>query len=86
MEPTYKHSQVTYEIKIQGEFDQSWETFFDGLSVTPGNTVQQSPTTILVGRMIDQAALRGLLCKLWDLNLTLISVRQIREDHQKENV
>jgi hypothetical protein len=43
------------------------------------------PTTTLVGPVVDQAALRGLLCRLWDLNLTLISVRRLAADGKEEN-
>jgi hypothetical protein len=85
MDSTHKHSQMIYEIKVQGELDQSWETFFEGLTFTTGHPAGQSlPTTILVGPVIDQPALRGLLCKLWDLNLTLISVRRLETDFAQE--
>jgi hypothetical protein len=78
MASTHKTSQAIYEIKVQGELDQSWEVYFKGLAVTPGSSGRQaSPITTLVGPVIDQSALRGLLCKLWDLNLTLISVRRL---------
>jgi hypothetical protein len=71
MNSTHKHSQAVYEIIVQGELDQSWENFLESLAVTPGP-------------VIDQAALRGLLCKLWDLNLTLISVRRLEVDCSEE--
>jgi len=81
MASTHKTSQAIYEIKVQGELDQSWEVYFKGLAVTPGSSGEQaSPITTLVGPVIDQSALRGLLCKLWDLNLTLISVRRLEPD------
>jgi hypothetical protein len=81
MASTHKTSQAIYEIKVQGELDQSWEVYFKGLAVTPGSSGgQASPITTLVGPVIDQSALRGLLCKLWDLNLTLISVRRLEPD------
>ncbi len=85
MDPIPKHSQMIYEIKVQGELDQGWEVFFKGLAVMPDHTGKQaSRTTILVGPVIDQAALRGLLCKLWDLNLTLISVRRLESELAQE--
>lgn len=81
MDSTYKPSQTIYEIKVQGQLDRSWEVYFKGLAVTPGPLGEQAPpTTTLVGPVIDQSALRGLLCKLWDLNLTLISVRRLEPD------
>jgi len=68
--------QAIYEIQVQGELDQGWQHWFDGLSVTLTYASGQQPTTTLLGPVADQAALRGVLCKLWDLNLTLISVRR----------
>jgi hypothetical protein len=85
MNSTHKHSQAVYEIIVQGELDQSWENFLESLAVTPGRAAERSlSTTTLVGPVIDQAALRGLLCKLWDLNLTLISVRRLEVDCSEE--
>lgn len=70
-------TQPIYEIVIQGELDQSWQQWFNGLAVTLSCTSEFSPATTLVAPAADQAALRGMLCKLWDLNLTVISVRRI---------
>jgi hypothetical protein len=81
---SHHHPQAIYEIQVQGELDQGWETCFDGLAVTLTYTSEQPPTTTLIGPVADQAALRGMLCKLWDLNLTLISVRRIEADSKKE--
>lgn len=84
MNSAQKHAWITYEIKVQGELDRSWATYFDGLEVTPGDTSEQTPTTTLICPVTDQAALRGLTCKLWDMGLTLISVRRIEADDEKE--
>jgi hypothetical protein len=73
-----------YEIQVRGELDPSWQQWFDGLAVTLTSAEQQQPITILTGPVADQAALRGMLCKLWDLNLTLISVRRVEPDGRKE--
>jgi hypothetical protein len=78
------HSQAIYEIVVQGELDESWQEWFNSLTVTLTCASEQSPTTSLVGPVADQAALRGMLCKLWDLNLTLISVRRIQTADKKE--
>ncbi len=77
-------SQTMYEIQIEGELDVGWQQWFNGLDVTLANRTL-SPVTILRGPVADQAALRGILCKLWDLNLTLISVQRIEEGEGKEN-
>lgn len=75
--------RAIYEIQIQGELDQSWEAYFNGFSIEFANTGESSTTT-LTASVVDQPALRGLLCKLWDLNLTLISVRQLGVQGEKE--
>jgi hypothetical protein len=74
-----KHPQAIYEIQVQGELDQSWQAYLNGLAlaISPAG---ESSTTTLIARAVDQPALRGLLCKLWDLNLTLVSVRRLEPD------
>ena len=59
-----------YEIKIKGYLDQSWSERFTGLKLTH----LEGDGTLLSGIIIDQAALHGLLERIRDLNLTLISV------------
>lgn len=73
-----------YEILVQGKLDRDWSDWFDGLSIALTCSGEQTPTTTLIGPVADQTALRGMLCKLWDLNLTLISVRRIEADGEEE--
>jgi hypothetical protein len=61
-----------YEIRLQGHLDARWAAWFDGLTVTRGS----DGTTIIHGPVADQAALHGLLQKVRDLGLPLISVTQ----------
>ena len=68
-----------YEIQVQGELDRGWEGWFDGFSVSVHHASKRSSTTTFLGPVADQSALRGILGKLWDLNLTLISVRRIEK-------
>ena len=70
--------QEIYEIRIKGQIDKRWAAWFDGLTVT--NT--EDGETVLVGPVIDQTALHGLLAKVRDLNLPLVSVRRIEFDSQ----
>ena len=63
-----------YQIEVTGQLDASWSDCFAGLTVTPPG--KAGPYTTITGR-VDQATLRGIVNRLWDLNLTLISVRQI---------
>lgn len=59
-----------YEIRIRGQLDSHWNTWFDGLTLTPlGNG-----ETLIAGPIQDQAALHGVLAKIRDLGLQLISV------------
>lgn len=56
-------------IKIKGQLDQKWEDWFDGLEMS-----YVGDNTILTGIMKDEAHLRGILDRIMDLNLELISV------------
>ena len=62
-----------YHIRVQGELDAHWSDWFDGLAITP----QAGGETQLSGRVADQAALHGLLAKIRDLGLPLLSVRRV---------
>ena len=65
-----------YAIRIKSHLDPRWSEWFEGLVVTP----VEGGETILSGPVADQAALHGLLAKVRDLNLTLISVSRIEPD------
>jgi hypothetical protein len=60
----------TYQIRIAGLLDPLWSEWFDGLAIT----YTADDTTILTGPLPDQAALHGVLNKIRDLGLTLLSV------------
>jgi hypothetical protein len=63
----------TYEISVMGRLDPHWSDWFNGLCVTE----QDQAVTVLTGQIADQAVLRGILNRLFDLNLTLLSVRRL---------
>jgi hypothetical protein len=65
--------QVIYQIKVKGILDEQWSDWFDGMTVKP----HSHEDTTLTGLIRDQAALHGLLSKIRDLGLTLLSVRRI---------
>jgi hypothetical protein len=68
----YKQHQC-YEIRIKGHLDDRWADWFDGLTIT----LEENGDTLLTGPVTDQAALHGLLKKVRDLGLPLVSVSPV---------
>ncbi len=65
-----------YEIRLQGHLDVRWAASFDGLAVSQ----QDDGTTLVSGSVADQAALHGLLQRVRDLGLPLVSVTHVEGD------
>jgi hypothetical protein len=70
--------RTVYQIRVQGRLDDRWSEWFSGLSVLVGDEPGHLPITTLRGP-VDQAALRGILNRVWDLNLRLISVVPVED-------
>ena len=68
-EMVYQH----YRIRVRGELDPQWSVWLNDLRVTPIASSVQTETE-LYGPVRDQAALHSLLNRMWDLNLTILSV------------
>ena len=66
-----------YQIVILGELNESWSDWLGEMNILPGKTKKGESITILSGDIHDQAALRGTLNKIWDMQLTLVSVRRL---------
>ena len=67
-----------YEIRIEGLLGDSWMNWFQGLTIRH----LEGSQTLLTG-MLDQAMLRGILTKISDLGLNLVSVKPLDQDHQE---
>ena len=67
-----------YEVRLEGHLGHQWHTWFEGMSMT----LEDSGNTLLAGTVADQAALFGLLRKVRNLGLPLISV--IRVERREE--
>jgi hypothetical protein len=65
--------RVVYQIRVRGVIDSEWSDWFDGLTVCP----QAGGDTLLTGPVRDQSALHGLLAKIRDLGLPLLSVKRV---------
>jgi len=69
-----------YEIRVQGRLDETWSTWFDGMAVTVGKSSSHKTVTTLAGPIADQAALHGILSRIRDLGLPLLSVQCLEEE------
>jgi hypothetical protein len=67
---------VTYQIKVPGELDESWSDWAGGLTMRVESKGDGPPVTTLTGTL-DQAALQGLLRRLYALGLPLLSVNRV---------
>jgi hypothetical protein len=65
-----------YEIKIKGQIDPAWSDWFENMRIT----LLQEGDTLLSGSLADQAMLHGLLERIRDLNLELLSVSKLGDD------
>ena len=63
-----------YLIRVKGKLEESWSDWLGDMAIAVELSDDGAPITALRGSVADQAALRGILNRLWDLNLTVISV------------
>jgi hypothetical protein len=69
-----------YEIRVQGQLNARWADWFDGMTIT----LDDNGNTLLSGPVVDQAALHGLLKKVRDVGLTLLSVNSVELDRKED--
>jgi len=69
-----QHEPGLYEIRLKGHLDDRWSDWFEGLILTR----EDNGETLLTGPVVDQAALHGLLRKVRDLGVPLLSLTRVR--------
>jgi hypothetical protein len=69
-----KAQPLVYQIRIQGRLGREWTNWFGGLTLT----LEDNGETLLTGPVVDQAALHGLLRKVRDLGVPLLSVNRVK--------
>jgi hypothetical protein len=69
---------MVYQIRIKGHLGARWTDWFEGLTIT----LEKNGDTLLTGPMVDQAALHGLLRKVRDLGLPLLSIMRVDPKHE----
>ena len=67
---------MVYQIRIEGHLDHQWTDWFDGLTIN----LEDNGEMLLTGPVVDQAALFGLLKKVRDLGMPLVSVNRMKPD------
>lgn len=70
-----------YQIVVKGHLDSDWSDWFEGLSIT----LADNGETILSGQVADQTALHGLLTKIRDMGLPLVSVTRVETGREDES-
>ncbi|HAY84858.1 MAG TPA: hypothetical protein DCY42_08050 [Chloroflexi bacterium] len=68
--------EAIYQITVAEFYNESWSEWLGGMQISPGVDADGFQVTICTGKFPDQAALRGVLNKLWDLNTTILEVKR----------
>jgi hypothetical protein len=71
---------MVYQIRIKGHLGSQWTDWFGGLTIT----LEEDGDTLLTGPVTDQAALHGLLKRVRDLGMTLVSVNQVQTQETRQ--
>lgn len=78
------HERSTYEICVEGHLDEGWVSWLEGLKVAHGFSQDGAPFTKLSGSVADQAALHGVLIKLRDIGIPILSINRIESEEEDQ--
>jgi len=70
-----------YRFHVRGRLDTNWSQHLDGMAIEP----QEDGTTVLIGSIVDQAALYGMIIRIRDLGLTLLSVSRVDKRSERKS-
>ncbi len=71
------YTPTVYRIRVRGKLAAQWSDWLGGMAIALKTADNGAPEAVLTGPVVDQAALRGIVNTLWDLNLTVISVNPV---------
>ena len=74
------NERAAYQVKVQGRLDESWSRWFGEMTITRQGGDDDTSITTITGFVADQSSLRGILSRIWDMNLKLISVVPVDDD------
>ena len=77
----YHHRSGLYEIRIKGHLEARWVNQFGDMTIT----LEEDGNTVLTGQVVDQAALYGLLKKVRDLGMPLVSINRVQINQSRPN-
>jgi hypothetical protein len=77
-------TKARYQIKVKGRLTNGWEDWFNGIQMHVVKRRDGSYVTCLESPAVDQTALHGMLAKIRDMNLTLLSVNPIKGDYEEK--
>jgi len=78
---TDRSQPIVYQIRIKGHLGRQWTEWFGGLTIT----LEENGDTLLTSPVVDQAALHGLLRKVRDLGIPLLSVNRVKPEQADES-
>jgi hypothetical protein len=76
--PAEYDNPATYWISVQGRIPATWCDCLEGMTITESSPEAETPLTVLLGELSDQAALAGVLNTLYELHLPLLTVKRLR--------